>query len=267
LAAHLDGQKALLAGNWKMNPVSAAGAADLVRGILPAAGEHSRVEVVVCPPYIWLLGVAELLQETSVELGAQDCFWEPSGAFTGEVSAAMLAGWCQWVIVGHSERRHIFGETDDVVARKAAAALAAGLEVIVCVGETLEEHEAGRTDEVVTAQVRASLAECSADDSAKLVLAYEPVWAIGTGLNADPEHAYKTMRLIRNQVGDLIGPGAARKVRVLYGGSVSAQNVESYVELPHCDGCLVGGASLKVDEFSAMIRVVAEVYGHSTVES
>jgi triosephosphate isomerase len=262
LAAHLEGQKALLAANWKMNPVSASDAADLVRGVVPAAQQHGNVEVVLCPPFPWLLGVLELLQETRVQLGAQDCFWEPSGPYTGEVSAAMLAGICQWVIVGHSERRQHFAETDEMVARKAAAALETGLEVIVCVGESEADHEAGRTEQVVSDQVIASLAQCSADDSGRLVVAYEPVWAIGTGKNAHPEHAYRTMRLIRNVVGDVIGGGAARKLRVLYGGSVNADNIESYVELPQVDGALVGGASLKAEEFSRVIRVTAEVYGH-----
>ena len=256
-----QGQRALLAANWKMNPVSAADAAELVKQVLPAAAAHPEVEVVLCPPYPWLLGVAELLEGTKVGLGAQDCFWEPSGAYTGEVSAAMLAGWCQWVILGHSERRWHFRETDEDVAKKTGAALAAGLQVIVCVGELDEHYQEGRTEEVVTAQVRASLSECAADDSPRLVVAYEPVWAIGSGQNAEPEHAYKTMRLVRNIVAGMIGAGAARRVRVLYGGSVNAGNVESYVELPMCDGCLVGGASLKAEEFGRMITTTAEVYG------
>jgi triosephosphate isomerase len=259
----MQGQKSLLAANWKMNPATAADAADLVRGVLDAAQEHQpHVEVALFPPFPWLLGVAELLENTPVTLGAQDCFWEKSGAFTGEVSPAMLQGWCQWVIVGHSERRINFGETDEQVAKKAAAALACDLQVIVCVGESDQDFGAGRTDEVVTGQVQRSLAQCAADDSARLVVAYEPVWAIGTSRNAEPEHAYKTMRLIRSVVGQMIGAGAAKKVRVLYGGSVNAGNVESYVELPLCDGCLVGGSSLKADEFSKMVEVTAEVYGH-----
>ena len=251
-----------MAANWKMNPVEAGQAADLVRAVLPLAARHPQVDVVVFPPFPWLLGVAELLDGSEVGLGAQDCHWEASGAFTGEVSAAMLAQICGWVIVGHSERRRLFGETDETVARKAAAGLTAGLNVIVCVGETLEELEAGQTEAVVERQVRSALASCSADDSARLVVAYEPVWAIGTGRNADPEHAYRTMRLVRNTVGSAIGTGASRKLRVLYGGSTTAANVESYVELPLCDGCLVGGASLKPEEFGTMIAVTAEVYGN-----
>ena len=254
--------KALMVANWKMNPVDGGEAVDIVRGVLPVAGALAdSVETVLCPPFPWLLGVAEVLEGSSVKLGAQDCFWETSGAYTGEVSPAMLHGWCEWVIVGHSERRIYLGETDDMVAKKAATALSSGLSVIVCVGELEDHYDAGRSDEVVTAQVKGSLALASADDSARLVIAYEPVWAIGTGKSADPEHAYKTMRLIRKVVGELIGAGAARKVRVLYGGSVNAANVESYVELPLCDGCLIGGASLKPDEFAQIIKVTAEVYG------
>jgi triosephosphate isomerase (TIM) len=255
--------KPLLAANWKMNPVDAGAALELVKGVLPVATAHTdRVEVALFPPFPWLLGVAEVLDQSGVKLGAQDCFWEMSGAYTGEVSPAMLKGWCDWVIVGHSERRGHLGETDDMVARKAAAALGSELGVILCVGELDEQYVAGIGHEVVSSQVKAGLANCSADDSGRLVIAYEPVWAIGTGKSADPEHAYKTMRLIRRVVGEVIGAGAARKVRVLYGGSVNASNVESYVELPLCDGCLVGGASLKPDEFSEMIKVTAEVYRH-----
>lgn len=256
-------EKPLLAANWKMNPVDRGAALDLVKGLLPVATTLvDQVEIVLFPPFPWLLGVAEVLDQTGLKLGAQDCFWEISGAYTGEVSPAMLKGWCQWVIVGHSERRIHLGETDDMVARKAAAALANELSVIICVGELDEHYEAGTGDAVVTTQVKAGLANCSADDSSRLVIAYEPVWAIGSGKSADPEHAYKTMRLIRRVVGETIGAGAARKVRVLYGGSVNASNVESYVELPLCDGCLVGGASLKPDEFSEIVKVTAEVYRH-----
>lgn len=255
--------KPLLAANWKMNPLDGGAALDLVKGVLPVASAHvDRVEIALFPPFPWLLGVAEVLEGSGVKLGAQDCFWETSGAFTGEVSPAMLKGWCEWVIVGHSERRAYLFETDDMIARKAAAALATGLNVILCVGELDEHYVAGKGDEVVTAQVKAGLASCSADDSSRLVVAYEPVWAIGSGKSADPEHAYKTMRLIRRVVGEMIGAGAARKVRVLYGGSVNAKNVESYVELPLCDGCLVGGASLKAEEFSEIVKVTAEVYRH-----
>ena len=253
----------LVAANWKMNPNNEDDALDLVRGVLSVARGHAdRVEVVILPPFPWLLGVAEVLAESGVKLGAQDCFWEMSGAYTGEVSPAMLRGWCQWVVVGHSERRVHLLETDDMVAKKAAAALACELNVILCVGELGEHYDAGTSDQVVSAQVKAGLSNLSADDSARLVVAYEPVWAIGSGKNADPEHAYKTMRLIRKVVGEMIGAGAARRVRIIYGGSVNSSNVQQYVELPLCDGCLVGGASLEAAEFAHIVKVTAEVYGH-----
>jgi triosephosphate isomerase len=252
-----------VAANWKMNPTNEDDALDLARGILSVARGHAdRIEVAVFPPFPWLLGVAEVVDGSGVKLGAQDCFWEMSGAFTGEVSPLMLKNLCQWVIVGHSERRLYLGETDEMVAKKTAAALTSELGVIMCVGELADHYDAGTSDQVVTAQVKAGLANCSADDSARLVIAYEPVWAIGTGKNADPEHAYKTMRLIRRVVGEMIGAGAARKVRILYGGSVNSQNVQAYVELPLCDGVLVGGASLNAEEFAHIVKVTAEVYGH-----
>jgi triosephosphate isomerase len=256
------GRGALLAANWKMNPTTAREAAELARGILKPATENADlVQTAVFPPFPWLLGVAEEIKGSPVELGAQDCYWERAGAYTGEVSAAMLQGWCQWLIAGHSERRTLFGETDEMVSRKAAAGLGEGLQVIVCVGEPEEAFAAGRTADYVGGQVRRSLQAFSADDASSLVVAYEPMWAIGTGRNADPEHAYKTMRLVRGVITEMLGTKAARLARVIYGGSVNAQNIASYVELPLCDGCLVGGASLKADEFSAMIQVVSEVYG------
>jgi triosephosphate isomerase (TIM) len=252
----------LVAANWKMNPNNIDDALDLVRGVMSVARGHAdRVEVAIFPPFVWVTSVSDLLVESGVKLGAQDVFWEQSGAYTGEISPPMLKGLCQWVIVGHSERRLYMGETDEMVAKKTAAALSSELGVIMCVGELLDHYDEGKSDEIVSAQVRAGLASCSADDSARLVIAYEPVWAIGSGRNADPEHAYKTMRLIRKIVGEMIGAGAARKVRILYGGSVKADNVQQYVELPLCDGVLVGGASLDAEEFARIVKVTAEVYG------
>ena len=253
----------LVAANWKMNPNNLDDALDLVRGVMSVArGQADKVEVAIFPPFIWLPAVAEVLFESGVKLGAQDTFWEISGAFTGEISPAMLKTLCQWVIIGHSERRLFLAETDEMTAKKTAAALSCDLSVIMCVGELADHYDAGTSDQVVSAQVKAGLANCSADDSARLVIAYEPVWAIGSGKSADPEHAYKTMRLIRKIVGEMIGAGAARKVRILYGGSVKADNVQQYVELPLCDGVLVGGASLVADEFAHIVKVTAEVYGH-----
>jgi triosephosphate isomerase len=253
----------LVAANWKMNPTNIDDALDLVRGVMAVARGHAaKVEVAIFPPFLWLTQVSDLLVDSGVKLGAQDAFWEMSGAYTGEISPAMLKGLCQWLIIGHSERRLYLNETDEMVAKKTAAALSCELNVIMCVGELADHYDAGTSDQVVSAQVKAGLANCSADDSARLVIAYEPVWAIGTGKNADPEHAYKTMRMIRRVVGEMIGAGAARKVRVLYGGSVNSGNVQSYVELPYCDGCLVGGASLDAQEFAHIVKVTAEVYAH-----
>jgi triosephosphate isomerase (TIM) len=251
-------RRPLLAANWKMNPVTLDDAVALARGVTPAARRHGgSVDVALFPPFCWLASVAEAVDGTGLGLGAQDCHWERSGAFTGEVSAAMLAGWCGWAIAGHSERRTLFCETDEQVGRKAAAAIAAGLRVIVCVGEREDELDAGRTEEVVRRQLAAAVAPLSPADAGELVIAYEPVWAIGTGRNADPDHAGGSMALVRRELEAAFGAEAAALVRVLYGGSANAGNVGSYVALDSCDGSLVGGASLKVEEFSRMIEVVA----------
>jgi triosephosphate isomerase len=249
--------RSLLAANWKLNPVTVGEATALAEAVAAAAGAHAgRVEVALFPPFPWLLPVGRALEGTGTALGAQDCYWEQTGAYTGEVSAAMLSGCCEWVIAGHSERRQHFCETDDMVNRKAAAALAAGLKVIVCVGEGAEQFDAGQTGAVVEGQLRMALR--GLDPGAipeSLVVAYEPVWAIGTGRNADPAHAGRTMELARTVVSEESG---AAGVRVLYGGSVKADNVASYVVLDACGGCLVGGASLQAAEFSRMIQAVAE---------
>ncbi len=252
-------EKPLLAANWKMNPVSGEAASALVQGIIEAAVSQVSVRVALFPPFVWLPAVAQLVSGTALEVGGQDCHWQASGAFTGEISAAMLATIGKWVITGHSERRAM-GETDPDVARKAHAALRAGLRTIICVGENQEQQDAGEGERFVAGQVVAALAECTADDSKRLVLAYEPIWAIGSGKSAEPEHAYRMMRLIRRAAGEVIGARAGQNLRVVYGGSVNAENIESYVGLPRCDGCLVGGASLKAEDFSDMIRRTAAVY-------
>jgi len=252
-------QRPLLAANWKLNPVAAEAAASLARAVLKEGGRHcEQVDVVLCPPFCWLLGVAEILNGSRIELGAQNCYWQKSGAFTGEVSAAMLAGWCPWVILGHSERRSRFGETDAMVARKLAAALESDLRVIACVGENADDFDSGRSAEVVARQTDSLLDALGFHNLARLVIAYEPVWAIGTGRNAEPEHAYSTLRVIRGRLSERFDE-AASEVRLLYGGSVKSANVARYVELPNCDGCLVGGASLDAAEFSRMLSAVAEL--------
>ncbi len=258
-AAAAAGRRQLVVGNWKMNGSAAANAAllDALRSAPLGAAEVS-----VCVPALYLHDVAARLHGSAIHWGAQDCSSHESGAYTGEISAAMLAEFgCSQVIVGHSERRAM-GETDEQVARKAGAGLKAGLATIICVGEQQEQHDAGQAATILTAQVTAALAECSADDSERLVLAYEPVWAIGTGKNADPEHAYKMMRLIRDTAAHIIGAKAGLNLRVIYGDSVNGANIEQYVELPQCDGCLVGGASLKAEEFAQIVKVTSEVYGH-----
>jgi triosephosphate isomerase (TIM) len=252
----------LLAANWKMNPVTRVDAVELARGVTPAALDQADlVQVVLFPPFPWLAPVAAALDGTGLELGGQDCHWERSGAFTGEVSAAMLHGLGGWVIVGHSERRGQFGETDEQVGRKAAAALAAGLRVVICVGEREDQHDAGRTEQVVRDQLQAALGPLDAAAADRLVVAYEPVWAIGSGRNADPAYAGATMDVVRRGLDEAFGPAQSARVRVLYGGSANAANVASYVELESCAGCLVGGASLRVEEFSRMIEAVAQVAG------
>jgi triosephosphate isomerase len=247
-----------LAANWKLNPLTLVEAVDLARAVSGPARDHAgQVQVAVFPPFPWLLPAAGTLQMAGIALGAQDCFWEASGAYTGAVSAAMLSGLCEWVIVGHSERRQYFGETDETVNRKAAAALSAGLKVVLCVGERAEQFDAGETESVVETQLRAALHGLGPEAILQnLVVAYEPVWAIGTGRNADPGQAGPTMDLARAVVARQSG---AQGVRVLYGGSVKADNATSYVELAACDGCLVGGASLDAEEFSRMIEAVARV--------
>ena len=256
----VSGRRPLLAGNWKMNPTRREEAVDLARGVVEGgSGPRGAVDLLLIPPFPWLLPVADVLRGTRVELGAQDCFWEMAGAYTGEVSPAMLAGWCGWVLTGHSERRHVLGESDEWVSRKTRAALAEGLRVILCVGEQEKAFDAGQTDAVVSRQLGSVIDYLAQGDAARLAVAYEPVWAIGTGKNADPQHAYRTMSLIRELLEKAFGREAASVVRVLYGGSVNPANVASYAELPVCDGCLVGGASLKAPEFVRMIEVVEEV--------
>lgn len=249
----------LLAANWKMNPLSAEDATRLARATLQAAQpKASQVEVVVFPPFPWLRDVEAIVRGTVVGIGAQNCYWAQAGAFTGEVSAGMLAGWCRWVIVGHSERRVLFGETDDQVSRKVRAALDAGLNAIVCVGETADQFDVGQTDEVVTAQVRGAMSRFDpAATTSQLAFAYEPLWAIGSGHSAGPGEVSPTLELIRNVVNEVAGEGVAIGLRVLYGGSVNPEDIGSYVGLQGCDGCLIGGASIRADEFATMIRRAA----------
>jgi len=244
----------VIAGNWKMHGTVAESrrlAADLRAAIAP--GDGSR-EVVVAPPFTALAGVAETLRGSTIELGAQNVHWEAKGAFTGEVSVSMLleAG-CRWVIVGHSERRQLFGETDEGVNLRTRAALAGGLKPIVCVGETLAEREADRTLEVVGRQTRAALLQMKAADIQTLCFAYEPVWAIGTGRTATPDQAEEVHAKVRAVVAELAGAGTAERVRILYGGSVKPDNIDSLMARVNVDGALVGGASLDAASFARIV--------------
>jgi triosephosphate isomerase len=251
-------RRPLIAGNWKMHKTHLEGL-QLTQKLAWALSREDTdaVEVVVCPPFTALRTVGTLIDgdKLPIGLGAQNCHHEPQGAFTGEVSAPMLAKLgCAYVIVGHSERRQQFAETDELVNRKARAVLGNGMRPIVCVGETLEQREAGRTAEVVQGQVRGSLAGLPGEQVAGLVVAYEPVWAIGTGRAATAEDAQETIALIRGTVAELAGRSAADELRIQYGGSVKASNAEELAGKPDIDGALVGGASLDADEFAMIVK-------------
>ncbi|MBI3087733.1 MAG: triose-phosphate isomerase [Candidatus Omnitrophica bacterium] len=250
-------RRPVIAGNWKCNLTSREAVA-LVQQ-LKASLDRPTVDVVVCPPFTALAAVASQLTNTSIALGAQDLFWEPQGAFTGEVSAPMLADLgCRYCIIGHSERRQSFGETDDRVHKKLRAALQHGLTPIVCVGETLKEREANRTFEVVRRQVQGALHGLSAKEVGALILAYEPVWAIGTGRNATPAQAQEAQAFIRRLLKDGWGAPVAEAVRIQYGGSVNASNALELLQQPDVDGALVGGASLNAEAFTAIVKSAAE---------
>ena len=233
-------------------------ALELARALVAELQPLTGVERVLCPPFVSLTSVAPVLANTGIDLGAQNMHWEKSGAFTGEVSPTMLQGWCQFVILGHSERRQYFGETDQNVHKKVIAALAHGLTPIICVGENLAENEAGKTAEVVTRQTRAAYAGLSTDEALRTVIAYEPVWAIGTGKAATPAGANAVIGLhIRGCLSDLYSSSVADAVRVLYGGSVTGANAADLMTQPDIDGALVGGASLKPAEFGAIARAAS----------
>lgn len=250
-------RKPLVAGNWKMNK-TVKEASTLVAEILPGLQAISAVERVLCPPYPSLMLISAMLTGTGIGLGAQNMYWEESGAYTGEVSPAMVKEFCDYVILGHSERRTYFGETDETVNRKVKAALDKGLTPIVCVGETLSENKAGITADVVTRQVRSGLEGLNQAQAEKIVIAYEPVWAIGTGLAATGEVANKVVAdYIRATLKKQFGEAVAQGVRVLYGGSVTAANAAEFFGQPEIDGALVGGASLKAAEFVSIVEAAA----------
>lgn len=250
-------RRPMVAGNWKMNTTPSEGAS-LVQDLEEkVSGMEERVEIVVCPPATGLKSVSTVIEldEVLIGLGAQNVHWEAKGAFTGEISTGMLADLrCDYVIVGHSERRQMFGETDETVNKKVKAVLAAGMTPIMCVGETLEIRENGETEQFVRGQVRAGLEGIDAEQAASLIIAYEPIWAIGTGKTPTPEDANDVCRTIRATVGALFGQGAAMQMRVLYGGSVKPDNSAAFFAEPDIDGALVGGAALDATSFADIVR-------------
>lgn len=248
----------LIAGNWKMN-TTVGEAIKLVTELRQGLGEIDNVEKVLCPPFVSLAPLKELIEGSLIKLGAQNIYFEPKGAYTGEVSPLMLADLCEYVIIGHSERRQYFGENGGIVNKKVKAALTVGLKPILCIGERLEDNEAGRTEEVVTEQLKSSLAGIDYLD--ELVIAYEPVWAIGTGKAATGEQANGTIGFIRYSVSQLFGKPVSHDMRILYGGSVTAANATEFMQQPEIDGALVGGASLKATEFLNIVRQTSEIKG------
>jgi triosephosphate isomerase len=253
-------RRPLIAGNWKMNldsAISVALAAEVVEG----SKNFSQVDVVLCPPFVYLRVVAGILSGSSVALGAQNMSDQASGAFTGEISAAMLLdARCRYVILGHSERRQLFGETDEAVNRKTKAALAAGLIPIVCVGESLDQRESGKTADVIARQFAGSLAGLSADQMETVVIAYEPVWAIGTGKVATPAQAQEVHSDLRKLIAAHYNAAVAGRVRIQYGGSVKASNAAELLSEPDIDGALVGGASLKAADFLGIVAGAAAAH-------
>lgn len=244
----------LVAGNWKMNK-TAGEALRLVEEMLPALQAIASVEKVICPPATSLMPLSAVLDGKGVGLGAQNLYWEKDGAYTGELSPAMVAEFCSYIIIGHSERRSLFGETDLHVHKKVKAALAVNLKPILCVGETLEQNEAGRAAEVLSSQLRAALEGVAINSSEALVIAYEPVWAIGTGKAALPEPVDTLLRnVVRPTLVGLLGAEIAAGVRVLYGGSVNGANAAEFFARPEIDGALVGGASLKPADFAQIVK-------------
>ena len=248
-------RRCLIAANWKMYKTGPE-AAELARDIHQSVAEMcASRDVVVCPPFTSLAAVREVLADSPIALGAQNLHWEDEGAFTGEVSAAMiLTSGCRYVILGHSERRQLFGDTDEVVKRKLAAALKAGLEPIVCLGETLQQREAGNTSSVVLGQLESALTGVPSEDLRRISLAYEPVWAIGTGLTATPAQAEEVHAVLRQRLQELCGGEVAAAMRIQYGGSVKPENAVELFNQENIDGGLIGGAALEADSFAAIVK-------------
>ncbi|MDO4571740.1 MAG: triose-phosphate isomerase [Clostridia bacterium] len=246
-------RKPIIAGNWKMN-MTPGEAEQLVMALVPLV-QDAKCEVVVCPPYVDLITVGRLIAGTNIRLGAQSVHWAPKGAFTGEISADMLlATGVSYAIVGHSERRQFFGETDESVNKRARAALSAGITPIICVGETLEQREKGVTGTIVSKQTVAALAGFEAAEAARVVIAYEPIWAIGTGKTATAQDANDTIAVIRGAVKSVYGEEVAGLLRIQYGGSMNPKNAAELMAMPEIDGGLIGGASLKAEDFAKVVN-------------
>ena len=246
-------RKPIIAGNWKMNMTPEA-AEELVSALLPLV-KDAKCDVVVCPPYVDLCAVSKLVKGTNVHLGAQNVHWAAKGAFTGEISADMLKAFgVEYAIIGHSERRQYFGETDEGVNARAKAALAAGITPIICVGETLEQRESGVTNAFVSGQAKAALAGMGPEQVKSVVIAYEPIWAIGTGKTATAEDANATIGVIRGAIAEAFGQAVAEEVRIQYGGSMNPKNASELMAMPEIDGGLIGGASLKAEDFSKVVN-------------
>ena len=249
-------RKAVIAGNWKMNKTPAE-AKELLEGILPLV-KDADCDVVACVPFVDLSAALETAAGSNVKIGAENCHWEPSGAYTGEISAPMLAAMnVPYVIIGHSERRTYFGETDVTVNKRVKAALANGLTVILCVGEYLEQREQGVTGEVVAMQTKIDLQGVSAEELKRVIIAYEPVWAIGTGKTATAAQANEVCELIRATVAGLYSQADADALTIQYGGSMNAKNAEELLDQPDVDGGLIGGASLKPADFAAIVKAAS----------
>ena len=246
----------LIAGNWKMN-TTVGEAIELVNKMRSELDEIDNVDKVLCLPFVSLAAIRELIKGSSIELGAQNIYFEEKGAYTGEISPLMIADLCEFVIIGHSERRQYFGETGEVVNKKIRAALRAGLKPILCIGERLEEKEAGRTREVITEQLGSSLS--GIDNLDGLIIAYEPIWAIGTGRAATGKQANETIAFIRYNTTKLYGKEIAQDLRILYGGSVTADNATEFISQPEIDGALVGGASLKANQFLSIVKQTSKI--------
>ena len=253
-------RKPILAGNWKMYKTPAE-AVEFVRELRPMVAKYDNVEIVVCVPFVALQSVTDALTGANIGVGAQNMHWADKGAYTGEISALMLKGLADYVIIGHSERREYFNDTDILINKKVHIAVAHGFTPIVCVGENLEQNERGETESWIDVQVRAAFAGISAAQAEKLVVAYEPVWAIGTGKTATPEVANRVCGIvIRGTLADMYGEAVAQKIRIQYGGSANEKNIADLMKMPDIDGALIGSASLKTDTFAEMIRITSGLY-------